>query len=133
MRSLVFTAHPTEAKRRSVRSKVRVIRERAGVARLQPATAQRGRIAARSAARRVDHVVADGSDSAQSADGGNGDPSWPVVPIDVVVDRAQIYATLREASLATAYPDESPTLPKLLSFGTWIGGDRDGHPFVTPP
>jgi phosphoenolpyruvate carboxylase len=42
------------------------------------------------------------------------------------------------SALAAEYPDlssETPSidnLPRLVTFGSWIGGDRDGNPFVTP-
>jgi phosphoenolpyruvate carboxylase len=49
--------------------------------------------------------------------------------MDVVVD---LYDDLRR-SLRTHYPGENwEELPPLLRFASWIGGDRDGNPNVTP-
>jgi phosphoenolpyruvate carboxylase len=40
------------------------------------------------------------------------------------------------AALLAEYPEASggclADLPQLVTFGSWIGGDRDGNPFVTP-
>ncbi len=43
----------------------------------------------------------------------------------------QLDARLRRAWAEAGFADPLVELPRLR-FGTWVGGDRDGHPFVTP-
>src|SRR5207302_57385 len=51
-----------------------------------------------------------------------GGPLLEVVP--------RLYRKL-EGALARVYPEQAWDVPAFLAFGSWIGGDRDGHPSVT--
>ena len=127
---LVFTAHPSEAKRRSIRSKLRRMRhslqeldrqdllprERAG-----HEADMRSELAViwqTEFLRPTRPTVLDEVDRGLSI----MPRIWDAVP--------QALASLRRA-LADAYPGAVFTIPPLLRFGSWMGGDRDGNPFVT--
>jgi phosphoenolpyruvate carboxylase len=127
---LVFTAHPSEAKRRSIRAKLRRMR-RSLEALDHPDLLPRER-------RRL--VAEMHTELAVLWQSEFLRPSRPSVLDEVerglsVMPRIweavpHVYASLRQA-LAAVYPGQAFTVPTFLTFGSWMGGDRDGNPFVT--
>ena len=53
---------------------------------------------------------------------------FPMVLFDTL---PRLYQELEESLQEVYRPEECGKLPELLSFGSWIGGDRDGNPSVT--
>jgi len=130
----VFTAHPTEVARRSVMFKRRRIGEL--LARLD-----RIPIPAEELARLEDLVLAEITSLWQTDEVRSRRPTvFDEVKMGLDYYDVSIFETLpglyREiaAAFRAAYGVEleSRELPQVLSFGSWIGGDRDGNPFVTP-
>ena len=127
---LVFTAHPTETKRRTLLAKLRrlsrILRARAlpestpDTAVLDPETVER-EIAALWLTDRSRTVRPEVKDEARTG-------LW-------YFDRTLIETMPRlqgdmERALARHYPGVRPPR-RWLTFGSWIGGDRDGNPEVT--
>ncbi|NBC10722.1 MAG: phosphoenolpyruvate carboxylase [Planctomycetes bacterium] len=124
---LVLTAHPTDAKRRTIRHALRRIRRLLTAHDAADTTpSERQRLedqlhAVLTALWQTDLVRPNAPTVRQEVRRGLNIARrlWPVVPR---IDRDLRDAVGRE-------PDRRQPAP--LRFGSWIGGDRDGHPLVT--
>lgn len=129
---LVITAHPTEARRRTILEKqARIFRALRDLDEqdLLPREIERvrDRLAATVAelwsSSEVRAVRMKVSDEIQASLIHFRSNLYHVIP--------EIYRDLEEA-VADVYPDDFIPVPSFLTFGSWVGGDRDGNPFVTP-
>jgi len=130
----VFTAHPTEVARRSVMFKRRRIGEFLEALDRIPVPTQ-------DLARLEEQILAEITSLWQTDEVRSRRPTvYDEVKMGLDYYDVSIFATLpglyREIAeaLRSSYGIEIEThlLPQVLMFGSWIGGDRDGNPFVTP-
>ena len=130
----VFTAHPTEVARRSVMFKRRRIGEFLE-------TLDRIPVPEQDLARMEQMVMAEITSLWQTDEVRSRRPTvYDEIKMGLDYYDVSIFETLpslyREISeaLSASYGLEIETLalPQVLRFGSWIGGDRDGNPFVTP-
>jgi phosphoenolpyruvate carboxylase len=127
---LVFTAHPTEAKRRSVRTKVRLLRQslvQLDDTELLPRERDRIAVSIRSIITglwQTDLVRPRRPSVLEEVEVGLyfAATLWEVTPA--------IFSELARA-LAKLYPNAVFRIPPFLGLGSWIGGDRDGNPQVS--
>lgn len=127
----VFTAHPTEARRMTLMRQLQrialIVRSLDG----SPAPEERRCLVARLYAE-VTNLWQTNElrmrDQTPLDEVRNGLYYFDTSVFDVT---ARIYRQMHEA-LADAYPAFEMALPPFLTFGTWIGGDRDGNPAIVP-
>lgn len=127
----VFTAHPTEAKRRIMQEALRRIfillqsSDDRALSQVERDEARERLLAEIQLLWKTDEVRP-GKPTVQT-EVKNGlhyfeKSLFEAVPI--------LYRNLQRAWRRT-YPDSPRTLPSFIQFGSWIGGDRDGNPHVT--
>jgi phosphoenolpyruvate carboxylase len=130
----VFTAHPTEVARRSVMFKRRRIGEFL-------AELDRIPVPEEDMARLQNLVLAEITSLWQTDEVRSRRPTvydeikmgLDYYDVSIFETLPSLYREISEALRASYGLDIEPlALPQVLIFGSWIGGDRDGNPFVTP-
>src|SRR5215212_6359590 len=129
---LVLTAHPTEAMRRSVRRKHVRIAEMLEASESTSLTWKERRRLEEDLAEEI--TVLWQTDELRVR---RPEVKQEVERMLLFFENALISATLEayrefEDELSRQYPEDIPALGRVLEFGSWVGGDQDGNPFVEP-
>jgi phosphoenolpyruvate carboxylase len=130
----VFTAHPTEVARRTVLFKrARIAAELERLDRL-PLSDRRAREAA-------ERITAEITALWQTDEVRRRQPTvrdeikmgLDYYPASLIPTVPEVYEEMADVFRETYGREvEAAELPRVVRFGSWIGGDRDGNPFVTP-
>ncbi|MDP2710837.1 MAG: phosphoenolpyruvate carboxylase [Solirubrobacteraceae bacterium] len=129
---LVLTAHPTEARRRTTVSKLaRIFALLRELDERRPGPTAQEHLRRQIAAAVQEMWVSDELRAVSTTvlDEVRAGLIYFTSTLTTVVP--DLYRDL-EAAIRATYPGSDLPVPPLLSFGSWIGGDRDGNPNVTP-
>ena len=129
---LVLTAHPTEATRRSVRRKHARIGEMLESMEAPTLTWKERRSLEEDLAEEITLLWQ--TDELRVR---RPEVRQEVERTLLFFENPLISATLEayrefEDELSRQYPEDTPALGQILQFGSWVGGDQDGNPFVGP-
>ncbi|WP_439623219.1 phosphoenolpyruvate carboxylase [Gemmata sp.] len=127
----VFTAHPSEARRRTILEKLAAVAHQL----------DRMEYGALTDSERADAAaaIAEEVEGLWLSDAVRGDRPTVLGEVRQVLGMVEgrlldvvprVYRKL-DAALDRVYPGRAWHVPPFLRFGSWIGGDRDGHPNVT--
>ena len=130
---LVMTAHPTEAKRKELLVKLRHIAQMMEQRERQTLLPREVRALEAALAEEIEELWQTRPTRASRTTVEDEVDFGLYFITSVIMDTLLDIADDLRASLQTHYPDADWTdLPPLLRYASWIGGDRDGHPGVTP-
>lgn len=128
----VLTAHPTEARRRAVSTAIQRVSARLGELRAAPAGSTASEEARRQLLEQIDllwrtsqlrYTRLDPLDEVRTAMAAFDNTIFQVVP--------EIYRALDTALSPEETGRQAPLAAPFVRYGSWIGGDRDGNPYVT--
>src|SRR5215211_2324028 len=129
---LVMTAHPTEAMRRSVRRKHVRIGEMLEAMESPDLTWKEQRRLEEDLAEEITVLW-----QTEELRVRRPEVNQEIERTLLFFENPLISATLEayrefEGELSRQFPEDTPRLGRVLEFGSWVGGDQDGNPFVEP-